>query len=156
MNNKVKTKLNSEEFREYDEGNVAEVLYDLGFRTVENILDMRIYDLMNMNRMSRNRVESILYSLYQFLNPNLDVDEAVYNGMMKQPFDYREWRKTNGKHHKVLVRELILASGMNEKALFHLINIIVRAFFKSEEYNSREYAYYDFDDYINCMEGGRG
>ena len=28
MNNKVKTKLNSAEFREYDEGNVAEILYD--------------------------------------------------------------------------------------------------------------------------------
>lgn len=156
MNNKMMTQLNEKEIKEYDNENVLGILYGLGFRTVSDILEMRIYDLMNMNRISRNRADSVLYLLYKYLNRNTQIDEALYNGMMKQPFDYTKWRKNHGKHHKILVRELILAPEMNEKALFHLIHIIVRAFFKSDEYNGREYAFYNYDDYLSSKEGGRG
>lgn len=156
MRNKMMTGVIDKEFRKYDEGNIAEVLYDLGFRTVKDVMDMRIFDLLNMNRLSRNRAESVIYSLYLFMNPNTEVDELVYSGMTKQPLDYAVWRKKHRKHHNVLVRDLVLEEGMNAKALMHLMNIIVRAFFQSEEYNGREYAYYDFDDYVISKEGGRG
>ena len=61
---------------------VADYFDGLGFTSLQDILDMRIFDLMNMNCLNAIRVEEIITCLYLFLNPNTAVDEAMYEGLM--------------------------------------------------------------------------
>ena len=43
---------------------------------------------MNMQGLNAVRVEEVIICLYKWLNPNTAIDEAIYNGMMSQPFLY--------------------------------------------------------------------
>ena len=51
---------------------------DLGFRSLKQILDMRVFDLMNMQGLNAVRVEEVIICLYKWLNPNTAIDEAIY------------------------------------------------------------------------------
>ena len=43
-----------------------------------SILDMRVFDLMNMQGLNAVRVEEVIICLYKWLNPNTAIDEAIY------------------------------------------------------------------------------
>ena len=90
MNNKININPSSTKWLEKDDRVVADYFCDLGFRSLKQILDMRIFDLMNMQGLNAVRVEEVIICLYKWLNPNTAIDETIYNGMMLQPFHYRE------------------------------------------------------------------
>lgn len=127
---------------------VLYALEDLGIRNVKQILDLRVYDLMNMNRMDPIRVEEVLTNLYQKLNANAGVDDAMYFGMMSQYFDFTGWRKKHKDYSKVTVADIVLSDDINLLALQHIYDLVRRNFFKSNEYDSREYKYLDYQDYL--------
>ena len=84
------------------------------------------------------------------MNPNTDIDKAIYIGTMTQPFPYAPWRKKHRDLSEVKVRDLVLAPDINMQAIQHFYDSIRRAFFKSEEYNWREYRYRNWREYIAC------
>ena len=48
MNNKININPSSTEWLEKDDRVVGDYFCDLGFRSLKQILDMRVFDLMNM------------------------------------------------------------------------------------------------------------
>lgn len=150
MNSKASVNPTSIKWLAEDEQIVADYFLDLGFLSLKEILDMRVFDLMNMQGLDAVRVEEIIICLYKWLNPNTDIDEAMYIGTMTQPFLYGPWRKKHRDLSEVKVRDLVLAPDINMQAIQHFYDSIRRAFFKSEEYNWREYRYRNWREYIAC------
>lgn len=150
MNSKASVNPTSIKWLAEDEQIVADYFLDLGLRSLKEILDMRVFDLMNMQGLDAVRVEEIIICLYKWLNPNTDIDEAIYIGTMTQPFPYAPWWKKHRDLSEVKVRDLVLAPDINMQAIQHFYDSIRRAFFKSEEYNWREYRYRNWREYIAC------
>lgn len=78
MNNKININPSSTKWLEKDDRVVADYFCDLGFRSLKQILDMRVFDLMNMQSPNAVRVEEVIICLYKWLNPNTAIDEAIY------------------------------------------------------------------------------
>lgn len=150
MNSKASVNPTSIKWLAEDEQIVADYFLNLGFLSLKEILDMRVFDLMNMQGLDAVRVEEIIICLYKWLNPNTDIDEAIYIGTMTQPFPYAPWRKKHRDLSEVKVRDLVLVPDINMQAIQHFYDSIRRAFFKSEEYNWREYRYRNWREYIAC------
>ena len=124
----------------------------LGIPTLKDVLGMRVFDLMNMNRLDPIRVEEVLTCLYKYLNPNTDVDEAMYFGFMPQSFDYTAWRKKHKDLSKVTVEDLVLENGINLRAIQHFYDAIRKKYFHSDEYNRYEYRFLSWKEYLACRE----
>lgn len=76
MNNKININPSSTKWLEKDDRVVADYFCDLGFHSLKQILDMRVFDLMNMQGLNAVRVEEVIICLYKWLNPNTAIDEA--------------------------------------------------------------------------------
>ena len=61
MNNKININPSSTKWLEIDDRVVADYFCDLGFRSLKQILDMRVFDLMNMQGLNAVRVEELSY-----------------------------------------------------------------------------------------------
>lgn len=85
MNNKININPSSTKWLEKDDRVVADYFCDLGFRSLKQILDMRVFDLMNMQGLNAVRVEEVIICLYKWLNPNTAIDEAML-GFVKEAF----------------------------------------------------------------------
>lgn len=142
-----KNSLISKSLARFDDYGVLSYLHCLGFGTVKEICDLRIYDLMNLNCMSRNLAEEAVYIIYKYLNDNPDADFSMSLGELKQYFDFAAWHRKHPNYDQVCVRDLALEDDINENALAHLFNLTAKAFFKSKEYNVREYRYLDRREY---------
>lgn len=70
MNKKININPSSTKWLEKDDRVVADYFCDLGFRSLKQILDMRVFDLMNMQGLNAVRVEEVIICLYKWLNPN--------------------------------------------------------------------------------------
>lgn len=77
MNNKININPSSTKWLEKDDRVVADYFCDLGFHSLKQILDMRVFDLMNMQGLNAVRVEEVIICLYKWLNPNTAIDEAT-------------------------------------------------------------------------------
>ena len=117
MNKKININPSSTKWLEKDDRVVSDYFCDLGFRSLKQILDMRVFDLMNMQGLNAVRVEEVIICLYKWLNPNTAIDEAIYNGMMSQPFLYTPWRKEHKDLAAIKVGDLVLTPGINMKAI---------------------------------------
>ena len=133
---------------------VANYFDSLGFEHVDQVLDMRVFDLLNMNLLDAVRVEEIIVCLYRDLNPNITVDEAMYCGAMNQCFDYTGWRKIHRQLEKITVRDLVLTKDINLRAIQHFYDAIRKKFFKSREYDWCEYRYTNYQDYAEKRTAG--
>ena len=151
MNKKININPSSTKWLEKDDRVVADYFCDLGFRSLKQILDMRVFDLMNMQGLNAVRVEEVIICLYKWLNPNTAIDEAIYNGMMSQPFLYTPWRKEHKDLAAIKVGDLVLTPGINMKAIQHFYDAIRKAFFKSEEYNWRWYEFRNRSEYVTYL-----
>ncbi len=151
MNKKININPSSTKWLEKDDRVVADYFCDLGFRSLKQILDMRVFDLMNMQGLNAVRVEEVIICLYKWLNPNTAIDEAIYNGMMSQPFLYTPWRKEHKDLAAIKVGDLVLTPGINMKAIQHFYDAIRKAFFKSEEYNWRWYKFRNRSEYVTYL-----
>lgn len=62
MNKKININPSSTKWLEKDDRVVADYFCDLGFRSLKQILDMRVFDLMNMQGLNAVRVEEVINS----------------------------------------------------------------------------------------------
>ena len=129
-----------------DEDGATRPFTNAGFENTEQIMELRVFDLLNICGIDRIMAEEMMYALYRFFNENRHADDALYRGIIEQYFDLVEWRQLHPDASKVLVKDIIMPVGMNIDALIELFDGVVRKFWKSEEYNSREYRYWGYKD----------
>ena len=141
MSNNSQPRSRSPEWIKTLNHNVSEILIFHGLEVPEDILRIRILDLLNLYKIDVGRAEIILTSLYRFLNPNRRVDTALMYREMSQPFSYAEWNKRHKRVSEVTVADVVLEEDINQKAVIHLLDRISRSFYKSKEYNPRLYKY---------------
>ena len=151
MKTKYQVSPSSIEWLESDNSHIADYFSGLAFANLGQVIEMRIFDLMNMNRINAVRAEEIITALYLYLNSNEEADKAMYDGSMSQYFEFAEWRKEHKKKENITVGDLILSENINLKAIQHLYDSICKKFYKSSEYNWREYRYRDYVHYEACM-----
>lgn len=148
MKNKYEIAPFTDAWLEQDDLNVSSYFGELGFHNLKEILDMRVFDLMNMNHLDAIRVEEIITCLYKFFNRDAVVDEALYDGLMSQPFDFRAWFKKHKNASEVIVSDIVMAEDINWDAVQEIYEEVKGRFFNSDEYNWREYRYWNYKDYL--------
>lgn len=131
-----------------DDHEVATYFYGLGFNSLQEILEMRVFDLMNMNRINAIRAEEIITCLYSFLNRNKVLDEAIDDWMIPQPIDVFQWLAQFADVSKITVGDIVLTEDMNLLALQFIYDIVRNYFFNSDEYNWKEYKFLNKKEYL--------
>lgn len=79
MNKKININPSSTKWLEKDDRVVADYFCDLGFRSLKQILDMRVFDLMNMQGLNAVRVEEVIICFTKanlFINSDSQRDVA--------------------------------------------------------------------------------
>ena len=113
----------------------------LGFRWPADFLEIRIFDFLNLYKVDSGIAEELIIELYKFLNPNLDVDEAMICGEMDQTFEYARWNKLHQDLSTVTIKDIVLTEDINKAAIIHIYKRVCDAFYKSQEYDCRHYKY---------------
>ena len=98
----------------------------------------------------------MLLCIYHLLQPDRRIDEGIYNDEIDQYFSYREWKKKHQPLSGVTVREILAAEDLNEDALLRIFDGVTAAFYKSDEYNSREYRYSNLSELRKAMKHKEG
>ena len=149
-------KFDSLKWRMIDEYKVANPFIEVGFRQVKDVVDLRVFDLLNISRINNNRAEEMLLCIYHLLQPDRRIDEGIYNDEIDQYFSYREWKKKHQPLSGVTVREILTTEDLNEGALLRIFDGVTAAFYKSDEYNSREYLYSSLSELRKAMKHKEG
>lgn len=156
MKQVMMVKFDSPKWRKIDEYKVANPFVDVGFRQVKDVVDLRVFDLLNISRINNNRAEEMLLCIYHLLQPDSRIDEGIYNDEIDQYFSYREWKKKHQPLSGVTVREILTTEDLNEGALLRIFDGVTAAFYKSDEYNSREYRYSSLSELRKAMKHKEG
>lgn len=156
MKKKMSLRFSTPEWRIVDEYEVADAFIDVGFRRVKDVVELRLFDLLNISRINNNRAEEMLLCIYHLLQPDRRVDECIYNDEIDQYFSYREWKKKHQPLSGVTVREILTTEDLNEGALLRIFDGVTAAFYKSDEYNSREYRYSSLSELRKAMKHKEG
>lgn len=96
------------------------------------------------------------FDIYHLLQPDRRIDEGIYNDEIDQYFSYREWKKKHQPLSGVTVREILATEDLNEGALLRIFDGVTAAFYKSDEYNSREYRYSNLSELRKAMKHKEG
>ena len=118
MKKKLSLRFNTPEWRIVDEYEVADAFIDVGFRRVKDVVELRVFDLLNISRINNNRAEEMLLCIYHLLQPDRRIDEGIYNDEIDQYFSYREWKKKHQPLSGVTVREILTTEDLNEGLYF--------------------------------------
>ncbi len=145
----------SPEWRSADKDNIYVVFDMLGFKKVADVMQLRVFDLLNLNRINNNRAEEMLLCIYRLLYSNKKLDEGIYNDEIDQYFSYREWKKTHKQLDQVTVSDILLTDGINQAALLRIFDGVTSAFYKSREYDSRKYRYNNLHELLKHRNGVR-
>ena len=130
---------------------VAGYMRGLGFRSLSELLPMRVYDLLNMNRIDAIKAEEIIISLYRHIHPdNEELDDDIYYGFVEQSFNFIHWRTTHPLS-KVTISDLVWSEGINREAIYDLYELIKKAFWRSGEYDWHRYKYQNMSEYYTAM-----
>ena len=156
MKKKMSLRFSTPEWRIVDEYEVADAFIDVGFRRVKDVVELRLFDLLNISRINNNRAEEMLLCIYHLLQPDRRVDECIYNDEIDQYFSYREWKKKHQPLSRVTVREILTTEDLNEGALLRIFDGVTAAFYKSDEFNSREYRYSNLSELRKAMKHKEG
>lgn len=149
------TRFNSREWRSIDKDCIYVVFDMLGFKKVADVMQLRVFDLLNLNRINNNRAEEMLLCIYRLLYSNKKLDDGIYNDEIDQYFSYREWKKTHKKLDQVTVSDILLTEGINQAALLRIFDGVTSAFYKSSEYDSRRYRYNNLQDLLKLRRSGK-
>lgn len=149
------TRFNSREWRSVDKDDIYVVFDMLGFKKVADVMQLRVFDLLNLNRINNNRAEEMLLCIYRLLYSNKKLDDGIYNDEIDQYFSYREWKKTHKKLDQVTVSDILLTEGINQAALLRIFDGVTSAFYKSSEYDSRRYRYNNLQALLKLRRSGK-
>lgn len=140
----TKTSLKSKDWLKHDRSFISDRFTDIGFEYADEVMELRVFDLLNLNRIDAEAAREMILALYRRFNPNPFVDEGIEEKLIDQNYPFTLWRSRHKDLSKVLVRDLVMAENINQKAINHFYNSILKAFFKSKEYSSREYRFRDY------------
>ncbi len=140
--------IRSEAWRQKDTGFVADRLLGAGIRYADEILALRVFDLLNLNRIDAGTAEETILVLYRLYNPNTLVDRSLEEGTLDQYFPFPDWRKKHRDLSVLTVGEFVMTEGINHRAIVRICSRLLKAFYRSEEYCGREYRYLDFRELI--------
>ncbi len=149
------TSFNSREWRSVDKDNIYVVFDILGFKRVADVMQLRVFDLLNLNRINNNRAEEMLLCIYRLLYSNKKLDDGISNDEIDQYFSYREWKKSHKRFDQVTVSDILLTEGINQAALLRIFDGVTTAFYKSSEYDSRKYRYNNLLELLKHRSSGR-
>ena len=93
MKHIMTVKFDSAKWRKVDEYKLAAMFIDIGFRQIEDIIELRVFDLLNISRINNNKAEEMLLCIYHLIQPDRRIDEGIYNNEIDQYFSYRKWKK---------------------------------------------------------------
>ena len=155
MDGKKEISLASETWLKEDEHYITDRLTGRGFRRTGELLDLRVYDLLNICRIHAEVAEETVLTLYRVCNPNAAADEAMELGLTGQTFPLAGWRKKHRDPSAVTVRDLVMADGINRRAVRRLYGSVLKAFYRSGEYDGREYRYVSYEDLLRQKEEER-
>lgn len=149
-----KVSLRSADWQTEDRDGITGRFIKAGFSDTREILEMRVFDLLNIYGIDNRRACQMILMLFEFFNGNEEVDREMEAGFLRQYFSYPEWRKKHGKPCEITVGDIVLAEDINRKAVFHFYDGIVKQFYRSAEYDSREYLYLSYRDLVSetCAE----
>ncbi len=140
----TKTSLKSKDWLKHDRNFISDRFTDIGFEYAEEVMELRVFDLLNLNRIDAEAAREMILALYRRFNPNPFVDEGIEEKLLDQNYPFALWRSRHKDLSRILVRDLVMAENINQKAIIHFYNSILKAFFKSKEYSSREYRFRDY------------
>lgn len=121
---------------------------EIGITHVKQLLSMRIYDYLNLNHIDNNIAEEALICLYRFFYPErLELDDMIRYHEVDQPLNLTKWKRSIICKN-VTVSDLLTREFVNENALSRIFYFVSQNFYRSDEYNWREYRYYDYVDYL--------
>ena len=143
------TSLRSRNWLARDRCYVTDRFTDIGFENTEEIMDLRVFDLLNLTRVDAETAKEMILALYRFFNPNDAVDVGMDQQAIDQYFPFTAWRRAHRDLAAITVRDLVMAEDINRKAILHFYNCILKAFYKSKEYSSREYRFRDYWDLLH-------
>ena len=146
---KQKISLTSNAWLKEDTNFVTDRFVDIGFAAADEIMQLRVYDLLNLNRIDAETAKEAILLLYRIYNPNTSVDDGMDNGMIDQYFPFSAWRKKHPDLSRIKVRDLVMAKDINRRAIIRIWNRILKTFYKSMEYNCREYRFRDYYEMLS-------
>ena len=136
-----KISLDSQEWMKVDEENSSQIFYDLGFRTVNEVLNIRMFDLFNLQDVDNNRAEEFLLTVFKYLYPDKKVDQNIYYNEKEQEPHYKKWSEKHPKFETVKVRDVLIQDGLEVGTMLCVFDYATQEFYKSNEYNNRKYRY---------------
>lgn len=139
-----KINFDSPEWISVDEMNSSQIFYDLGFKTVNEVINTRMFDLLNLQDVEKYRVEEFLMSVFKFLYPNKTVDNNIYYDEVEQRIPYKKWRKVHPLFEDVKLRDVIVEEDLEVGTMLCIFDYVTQAFYNSSEYNNRKYRYMSY------------
>lgn len=136
-----KISLDSQEWMKVDEENSSQIFYDLGFRTVNEVLNIRVFDLFNLQDVDNNRAEEFLLTVFKYLYPDKTVDQNIYYNEKEQEPLYKKWSEKHPEFETVKVRDVLIQDGLEVGTMLCVFDYATQEFYKSNEYNNRKYRY---------------
>ncbi|MBR4743134.1 MAG: hypothetical protein IK082_02950 [Oscillospiraceae bacterium] len=146
MKENERISLGSETWLREDSHYITQRLLDRGFRYADQLMAMRIFDLLNIYMINAEIGQESILMLYRIFNHNRTMDESMELKLVGQTFPFGAWRKKHRDLSKVSVEDLVLAEDINRKAILRIYNSILKEFYRSGEYDGREYRYHDHSD----------
>ena len=67
MKKKLMTRFNTLEWGSVDNDGIYVIFDMLGFKSVEDVVQLRVFELLNLNRINNNRAEEMLLCIYRLL-----------------------------------------------------------------------------------------
>lgn len=128
---------------------LSEILISHGITCPDDLLKIRFFDFLNLNRIDAGKGYMILMSLYEFLNRRPVTDELMMYGETDQKFRFMEFNARHKKLEKVTLEDMVFYEHINAKAMNKLYEHMRRAFMKSPDFNQREYRYGCYKDLID-------
>ena len=141
MKKSSKISLDSQEWMKVDEENSSQIFYDLGFRTVNEVLNIRVFDLFNLQDVDNNRAEEFLLTVFKYLYPDKTVNQNIYYNEKEQEPLYKKWSEKHPKFETVKVRDVLIQDGLEVGTMLCVFDYATQEFYKSNEYNNRKYRY---------------
>lgn len=139
----------SSEWIENLDFDLSEILTSHGISCPDDLLQIRFFDFLNLNRIDASVGYRILMSLYEFMNYRPVFDDLLMYGETGQKFRFMEFRARYKKLERVTLADMIFYEHVNAKAMNKMFEHMRRAFMKSSEFNSREYRYRCYKDLMD-------
>lgn len=139
-----KINFDSPEWMNIDQMNSSQVFYDLGFRTVNEVLNIRMFDLLNLQDVDNNRAEEFLVTVFKFLYPDKTVDHNIYYSEKEQEPFYKNWNEKHPEFEAVKVCDVLIQDDLEVGTMLCIFDYVTQAFYSSSKYNNRKYRYMSY------------